>query len=61
MPARLALSLGLTETNKLRAIPIVGPEASLTIGLVFPLREPSTPLVSALVAEARRVAPLLAD
>lgn len=61
MPARLAASLGLTETNKLRAIPIVGQEASQTIGLVIPLREPMTPLVSALVAEARRVAPLLAD
>jgi DNA-binding transcriptional LysR family regulator len=61
MPARLAVSLGLTETNNLRAIPIVGPEASLTIGLVVPLREPMTPLVTALVAEARGVAILLAD
>ncbi len=61
MPARLALTLGLTETNQLRAIPIVGTEASQTIGLVVPLREPMTPLVAALVAEARRVAPLLAD
>ena len=61
MPARLATSLGLTETNTLRAIPIVGNDASQTIGLVIPLREPMTPLVSALVAEARRVSPLLAD
>jgi DNA-binding transcriptional LysR family regulator len=61
MPARLALTLGLTETNRLRAIPIVGRDASQTIGLVVPLREPMTPLVSALVAEARRVAAMLAD
>jgi DNA-binding transcriptional LysR family regulator len=61
MPSRLAMSLGLTETNMLRAIPIVDPEASHTIGLVAPAREPMTPLTAALVAEARRVAPLLAD
>ena len=59
MPARLAMSLGLTETNVLRAIPIVEPEASHTIGLVAPAREPMTPLTAALVTEARRVAPLL--
>ena len=59
MPARLATSLGLTDV--LRAIPIVEPQASFTIGLVVPAREPMTPLVAALVAEARRVAPLLAD
>jgi DNA-binding transcriptional LysR family regulator len=61
MPARLATSLGLTESNVLRAIPIVEPEASHTIGLVAPAREPMTPLTAALVTEARRVAPLLAD
>ena len=61
MPARLASSLGLTESAMLRAIPIVQPEASHTIGLVAPAREPMTPLTAALVAEARRVAPLLTD
>ncbi|HVZ51670.1 MAG TPA: LysR family transcriptional regulator [Pseudolabrys sp.] len=61
MPARLAVSLGLTESNTLRAIPIVEPEASHTIGLVAPAREPMTPLTAALVAEARRIAPLLMD
>ena len=61
MPARLAASLGLTESAMLRAVPIVEPEASHTIGLVAPAREPMTPLTAALVAEARRVAPLLAD
>jgi len=59
MPARLAATLGLTDV--LRAIPIVEPEASHTIGLVVPAREPMTPLTAALVAQARRVAPSLAD
>jgi DNA-binding transcriptional LysR family regulator len=59
MPARLAATLGLTDL--LRAIPIVEPEASHTIGLVVPAREPMTPLTAALVTEARRVAALLAD
>jgi DNA-binding transcriptional LysR family regulator len=57
MPERLATSLGLTETNLLRTIPIVSPEESHTIGLVAPAREPLTPLTTALVAEARRLAP----
>jgi DNA-binding transcriptional LysR family regulator len=61
MPARLAAALGLTENASLRAIRIVGPEASHTVGLVAPAREPMTPLVNALVAEARRVAPTLTD
>jgi DNA-binding transcriptional LysR family regulator len=59
MPARLAATLGLTDV--LRAIPIVEPEASHTIGLVVPAREPMTPLTAALVAQARKVAPSLAD
>ncbi len=59
MPARLAATLGLTD--RLRAIPIVEPEASHTIGLVVPVRQPMKPLTAALVAEARRVAQLLAD
>ena len=57
MPARLAESLGLTDT--VRAIPIVEPEAIHKVGLVVPHREPMTPLVAALVTEARRVAPVL--
>jgi DNA-binding transcriptional LysR family regulator len=58
MPAKLAETLGLTDT--IRAIPIVEPEAVHTIGLVVPMREPMTPLNAALVTEARRVAPSLA-
>jgi len=59
MPAKLAETLGLTET--LRAIPIVEPEAVHTVGLVVPAREPMTPLASALVAEAKRLATTLED
>jgi DNA-binding transcriptional LysR family regulator len=57
MPARLAETLGLTDT--IRAIPIVQPEAVQTIGLVVPSREPMTPITAALVEEAKRVAPML--
>ncbi len=57
MPAKIAETLGLTET--IRAIPITEPEAVQTIGLVVPAREPMTPIAAALVAEARRIAPQL--
>ena len=57
MPAKLAESLGLTQT--IRAIPIIEPEAVHTIGLVVPARAPMTPLTAALVAEAQRLAPQL--
>ncbi len=57
MPARLAETLGLTDT--IRAIPIVQPEAVQTIGLVVPSREPMTPITAALVEAAKRVAPML--
>ena len=54
MPARMATTLGLADV--VRAIPIVAPEATHTVGLVIPAREPMTPLTAALVAEARRIA-----
>jgi DNA-binding transcriptional LysR family regulator len=57
MPAKLAETLGLTDT--IRAIPIVESEPSPTVGLVVPHREPMTPLTAALVAVAKRVAPTL--
>jgi DNA-binding transcriptional LysR family regulator len=57
MPARLAETLGLTDT--IRAIPITHPEAVQTIGLVVPARAPMTPITAALVEEAKRVAPKL--
>jgi DNA-binding transcriptional LysR family regulator len=59
MPSRIAATLGLTDV--LRAIPIVEPEASHTIGLVVPARQPMKPLTAALVAEAKRTARRLAD
>jgi DNA-binding transcriptional LysR family regulator len=54
MPERLAETLGLTDL--IRAIPIIGPEVTHTIGLVVPSREPMTPLCAALVQEAKRIA-----
>jgi DNA-binding transcriptional LysR family regulator len=57
MPAKLAETLGLTGV--IRSIPITGPEAAHTIGLVVPQREPMTPLNTALVAEARALAKTL--
>ncbi|HYC03158.1 MAG TPA: LysR family transcriptional regulator [Azospirillaceae bacterium] len=54
MPEVLAMTLGLTET--LRSIPITEPDELHTIGLVVANREPTTPLVAALVSEARQVA-----
>ena len=57
MPAKLAETLGLTDT--IRAIPILEPEAVQTVGLVVPAREPLMPVTAALVAEARRIAPEL--
>jgi DNA-binding transcriptional LysR family regulator len=57
MPEKLADTLGLTE--RLRAIPIVEPEASHAIGLVVPDHDPLPPLVAALLAEARLLAAAL--
>jgi DNA-binding transcriptional LysR family regulator len=57
MPAKLAETLGLTES--VRAIPIVEPAATHAIGLVVPDREPTTPLIKALIAEAKQLAAAL--
>ncbi len=57
MPAILAETLGLG--GAVRAIPIVQPAVTHTIGLLVPNREPMTPATAALVAEAQRLAPLL--
>ena len=60
MPARLAATLGLTDV--LRAIPIVEPEASHTIGLVVPVAAADETLDgSAGRRSAARAAQLLAD
>jgi DNA-binding transcriptional LysR family regulator len=57
MPAKLAETLGLTDT--LRSIPIVQPEAVQTIGLVTPARDPMMQITAALMEEAQRIAPML--
>ena len=55
MPAVLAETMGLPAP--IRAIPIEDPTLPATIGLIYPQREPLTPLTAALVTEARRVGP----
>jgi DNA-binding transcriptional LysR family regulator len=54
MPTILVETLGVGE--RVTPIPIVEPEARHVVGLVTPRREPQTPLVAALMAEARRFA-----
>ncbi len=54
MPLNLAETLGFAEP--IRAIPIVDPDARHTVGLVATPREPHTPLVAALLEEARALA-----
>jgi DNA-binding transcriptional LysR family regulator len=56
MPAVLAETMGLP--GSIRAIPITDPVPPPTIGLVYPQREPLTPLTAALVTEARRIGPV---
>jgi DNA-binding transcriptional LysR family regulator len=57
MPAKLAETLGLTDN--VRSIPIVEPAATHAVGLIIPHREPMTPLITALVTEARSLAKVL--
>ena len=54
MPESLVDALGPMEG--VRTIPITAPDLEHTIGLVAPRREPSTPMVTALVAIARSLA-----
>ena len=54
MPEILVDALG--PMDGVRAIPITAPDLEHTIGLVAPRREPSTPIVTALVAAARSLA-----
>jgi DNA-binding transcriptional LysR family regulator len=53
MPAQVADTLGLTDP--IRAIPIKEIAAAPLVGLVYPQREPMSPLTSALVTEARQL------
>jgi len=54
MPLNLAEVLGFSEP--IRAIPIIEPDASHLVGVVAVEREPHTPMVSALLYEARLAA-----
>jgi DNA-binding transcriptional LysR family regulator len=54
VPAILADAVGLPAS--IRSLPIVDPDVSHEVGLVVAARDPATPLVDALVAEARRLA-----
>jgi DNA-binding transcriptional LysR family regulator len=54
MPSNLVDTLGVGE--RVRSIPIAEPEVHHLVGLVVPRREPQTPLVAALIAEAKRFA-----
>lgn len=54
MPLNLAETFGFSEP--IRAIPIVDPDASHTVGLVAAPGEPHTPLVQALLDEAMTLA-----
>ncbi len=60
MPRILAEALGLTDAG-IVTVPIVEPEISHTIGLVTAARDLEPPLIRALIAEARRLAPTLTD
>ena len=54
VPEKLAQSTQLTR--EFRAIPIVEPVVVHTIGLMMPLRDPTTPLATALASQARYAA-----
>lgn len=51
----------LTAGKKLRTIPLVGRSTGHTVGLVAPYREPHTPVLRALLSEARRMSTVNAD
>ncbi len=59
MPEKLTSIFGLSPG--IRIVPIVEPETSHMIGLIAGPREPITPLVAALMLEAKRVAQLLRE
>lgn len=59
LPAALAELFA--RIGDLDAVPLVAPEAEHLIGLVAPERDPATPVVAALMQEARRFAAAAAD
>ena len=59
LPPILADSIGLPDT--VATIPIVAPDVRHSVGLIVAHREPTTPMVTALVAEASRLSQDLVD
>ncbi|WP_088345692.1 MULTISPECIES: LysR family transcriptional regulator [Rhodomicrobium] len=59
MPEKLTRSFSLAD--KVNVIPIGAPDTAYTIGLIAGPREPLTPLVTAIMLEARRAASSLGD
>ena len=51
-----ALADLFAQSGAVRAVPIVSPEAEHLVGLIAARREPPTPLIEALMEEARRIA-----
>ena len=58
MPRNIAESFGFPK--QIRMIPITEPDAEHLVGLIATYREPHTPLVSALLHEARQRAAAMA-
>ena len=59
MPHIMVEALDLPSS--IRAIPLVAPEVTRLIGLVVAQRDPQPPLTAALIDEARKIAPRLAE
>lgn len=57
MPRMKTRDLSMPE--ELAVIPIVAPEASTLVGLIYPKRDPMPPLVAAFINEIRQVVPTL--
>lgn len=55
VPDKVAQSTRIGD-KELKVIPIIKPEAAHTVGLVMPERDPTTPLATALAAQARMTA-----
>ena len=56
MPEKMVDSFGMRD--RVKSIPIIDPDASHTVGLITAKREPATPVVSALLKEAKLISEL---
>lgn len=57
MPRMKARDMPIPE--EVAVIPIVAPEASTLVGMIYPKRDPMPPLVAAFITEARQIVPTL--